>query len=127
MALAVTVLAHGYGVLWGGISAAYFLHASRRPLRTLGWLASVAGLAFALSAFWLLPLLSAWGWTTPYDDPWITVGLGNVFPPFLWPLIGAALVGAIWTLPFARPAGGPHNRPMCLVHAAVGERPLTAA
>jgi 6-pyruvoyl-tetrahydropterin synthase-like protein len=125
--LALTALAHGYAVLWGGISAAYFLYASRRPLRTLGWLASVAGLAFALSAFWLLPLLSAWGWTTPYDDPWITVGLRNVFPPFLWPLMGAALVGAIWTLLLARRAGGPDHRLMYLLHAAVVGMALAAA
>ena len=127
LALAVTALAHGYAVLWGGISAAYFLYASRRPLRTLGWLASVAGLAFALAAFWLLPLLSAWGWTTPYDDPWITAGLRNVFPPFLWPLMGAALVGAIWTLLLARRAGGPDHRLMYLLHAAVVGMALAAA
>src|SRR6185295_9471689 len=78
--LALTALAHGYAVLWGGLSAAYFLYASRRPVRTLGWLSAVAGLAFALSAFWLLPLLAAWGWTTPYDDPWITVSLHNLLP-----------------------------------------------
>ncbi len=127
LALAATALAHGYAVLWGGISAAYFLYASRRPLRTLGWLASVAGLAFALAAFWLLPLLSAWGWTTPYDDPWITAGLRNVFPPFLWPLMGAALVGAIWTLLLARRAGGPDHRLMYLLHAAVVGMALAAA
>ena len=53
--LAVTALAHGYAVLWAGLSASYFLYGARRPARTLGWLAAVAGLAFALAAFWLLP------------------------------------------------------------------------
>src|SRR5437667_402765 len=71
--LALTALAHGYAVLWAGLSATYFLYASRRPARTLRWLAAVGGLAFALAALWLVPLLADWGWTTPYDDPWITV------------------------------------------------------
>ena len=76
--LAVTALAHGYAVLWAGLSASYFLYAARRPRRTLAWLLAVAALAAALCAFWLLPLLAGWGWTTPYDDPWITVSPRNL-------------------------------------------------
>jgi len=125
--LAVTALAHGYAVLWAGLSAAYFLHASRRPARTLAWLLAVAGLAFALAGFWLVPLLSDWGWTTPYDDPWITVDTRNVLPPFLWPLIGAAVVGLVWTLAWARRAGGPDHRLMYLLHAAAVGFALAAA
>ena len=127
LVLAVTALAHGYAVLWAGLSAAYFLYASRRPGRTLGWLLAVAGLSFALAAFWLLPLLSAWGWTTPYDDPWITVETRNLFPPFLWPLIAAALVGVGWTLVQARRAGGPDHRLMFLLHSAAIGMALAAA
>jgi hypothetical protein len=58
-----------YAVLWAGASASYFLYGARAPARTLAWLAGVAALAFALAAFWLLPLLADWGWTTRYDDP----------------------------------------------------------
>jgi 6-pyruvoyl-tetrahydropterin synthase-like protein len=125
--LALTALAHGYAVLWGGVSASYFLYASRRPGRTLGWLSAVAGLAFASCAFWLLPLLSAWGWTTPYDDPWITVSPRNLFPPLLWPLIGAAVVGLLWMLLLALRAGGPDHRLMYLLHAAAIGMALAAA
>jgi hypothetical protein len=125
--LALTALAHGYAVLWAGFSAAYFLYASRRPERTLGWLLAVAGLAFALAGFWLLPLLSAWGWTTPYDDPWITIGTRNLFPPFLWPLIGAAVVGVGWTLVLARRGSGPDHRLMFLLHSAAVGMALAAA
>ena len=117
--LAVTALAHGYAVLWAGLSATYFLYASRRPARTLCWLASVAGLAFALSAFWLLPLLSAWGWTTPYDDPWITIALKNLLPMFLWPLLGTSLFGLVWMLLLAFRRGGPDHRLMFVLHSAV--------
>jgi hypothetical protein len=125
--LALTALAHGYAVLWAGLSAVYFLYASRRPTLTLRWLLSVAGLAFALAGFWLLPLLAGWGWTTPYDDPWITVTVRNLFPPYLWPLIGAALVGVAWTLFLARRAGGPDHRLMYLLHSAGIAMALAAA
>jgi uncharacterized membrane protein len=81
--LAVTALAHGYAVLWAGLSASYFLFAARRPGRTLLWLLATALLAFALAGAWLLPLLAAWGWTTPYDDPWLTVGATNLLPRLL--------------------------------------------
>jgi hypothetical protein len=125
--LAVTALAHGYAVLWAGFSAAYFLYASRRPARTLVWLMAVAGLALALAGFWLLPLLGGWGWTTPYDDPWITVETTNLFPPLLWPLFAAAVVGGIWSLYLSRRAGGADHRVMYLLHSALVAMALAAA
>src|SRR5262249_3556264 len=73
------------------------------------------------------PLLAAWGWTTPYDDPWITVAARNLFPPFLWPLFGAALVGIVWSLAQTRLAGGPDHRLMYLLHSAAVALALTAA
>jgi len=125
--LAVTALAHGYAVLWAGFSAAYFLFHARRPGRTLGWLAMVGGLAFAVAGFWLLPLLAGWGWTTPYDDPWITVSPRNLFPPLLWPLFVAALGGLAATLALRRALGGPDHRLLFLLHAALVAAALAAA
>ena len=125
--LAVTALAHGYAVLWAGLSASYFLYAARRPRRTLLWLLAVAGLAGALCAFWLLPLLAGWGWTTPYDDPWITVAPRNLAPPFLVPLFAAALGGLAATVLLARRAGGPDHRLLFLAHAALVAAALAAA
>jgi 6-pyruvoyl-tetrahydropterin synthase related domain len=126
--LALTGLAHGYAVLWAGLAAAYFLYSARRPARTLAWLAAVALGAFAAAALWLLPLLSAWGWTTPYDDPWITISPKNLFPPLLWPLFAAAAVGWIATFVSARRAGGPDHRLLFLLHAtAAGAALATAA
>ena len=127
LVLALTALAHGYAVLWAGLSATYFLYASRRPGRTLAWLAAVAGLAFAMAAVWLLPLLAGWGWTTPYDDAWITIGARNLLPPFLWPLFGVALLGLFGTLLLARRLGGPDHRLLYLLHAAAVAMALTAA
>jgi hypothetical protein len=125
--LAVTAVAHGYAVLWAGLSASYFLFHARRPGRTLGWLALVGSLAFALAAFWLLPLLAGWGWTTPYDDPWITVGLRNLFPPLLWPLFLAALAGLGATVLLRRQLGGPDHRLLFLLHSALAAAALAAA
>jgi len=125
--LALTALAHGYAVLWAGLSASYFLYAARRPRRALSWLLSVAALAAALSAFWLLPLLEGWRWTTPYDDPWITVSLKNLLPPLLAPLFAAAVIGSVATVLLSRRAGGPDHRLLFLMHAALSGAALAAA
>jgi 6-pyruvoyl-tetrahydropterin synthase-like protein len=125
--LALTALAHGYAVLWAGLSASYFLYAARRPGRALSWLLCVGGLAAALSAFWLLPLLAGWRWTTPYDDPWITVSLQNLVPPFLAPLLILAAIGVGTTVLLSRRAGGPDHRLLFLAHAALVAAALAAA
>jgi hypothetical protein len=125
--LGVTALAHGYAVLWAGLASVFFLYSARRPLKTLGWLAAVAVLAFALAGVSLLPLLADWGWTTPYNDPWIDVTAHSLFPPLLWPLgilAGAGLAGT-WLL--ARRTGGPDHRLLFLLHAALAGAGLAAA
>jgi hypothetical protein len=125
--LAVTAFAHGYAVLWAGLSASYFLYAARRPARTLRWLAGLAAVAFALAAFWLLPLLASWGWTTPYDDAWITVSLRNLFPPLLWPFFAAGFIGVAATLAWRRRSGGADHRLLFLAHSALVAACLAAA
>jgi hypothetical protein len=125
--LALVALAHGYAVLWAGLSASYFLYGSRRPARTLLWLLSVAALAFALAGAFLLPLLADWGHTTPYDDPWLTVGATNLFPPLLWPLFVLAALGLGATLVFGRRSGGPDHRLLFLLHSALVAASLAAA
>jgi hypothetical protein len=125
--LALTGLAHGYAVLWAGLAAGYFLYSARRPARTLGWLAAVAVGAFAAAALWLLPLLSAWGWTTPYDDPWITISLENLFPRLLWPLFAVAAIGWATTLIWGRREGGADHRLLFLLHATAAGAALAAA
>jgi hypothetical protein len=99
-ALALACYAHGYAVLWAGLTASALLlrDPAARPgggagpgrWRTLGWLLAVAALAFAFAAPALLPLLAEWGWTTPYHDPWIEVTTRGLFPALLWPLFSVA-------------------------------------
>jgi hypothetical protein len=127
LVLALTAFAHGYAVLWAGLSASFFLYAARRPVRTFGWLAGLAAAAFGLAAFWLLPLLASWGWTTPYDDPWITVSPRNLAPPLLWPLFAAAALAVAATVVWGRRSGGADHRLLFLAHAAVVAACLAAA
>lgn len=116
-ALALTAYAHGYAVLWAGLTASGLLlfdpaprrdgepgsdpaprrdpepPRTLRTLRTLGWLACVAGLALCLAAPSVVPLVADWGWTTPYDDAWIDVTTRGLAPPLLQPLLLAGLAG----------------------------------
>ncbi len=125
--LGLTALAHGYAVLWAGLSVTFFLYESRKPLRTLAWLVALGGLAFGFAALTLLPLLSAWGWTTPYDDPWITVTTLGLFPSLLWPLFAAAVMGIFGTVVLGRATGGADRRLLFLFHAAAMGAALAAA
>jgi len=127
LVLAVTAMAHGYAVLWAGLSASYFLYASRRPLFTLRWLAAVAALAFGLASVHMLPLLQAWGMTTPYDDPWIEVLSENLFPAYLLPMLLLAGLGLIANVLLWRRRGGPDHRFLFLLHAGVVAAALATA
>lgn len=127
LALALTAFAHGYAVLWAGLSATYFLYSARRPWRTLGWLATLAGLSFALGSLSLVPLLEAWGWTTPYDDPWIQVGTTNLFPAYLAVPFVLAGLGLVATLVLARRTGGPDHRLLFLLHSGLVAAALATA
>ncbi len=127
VALAVTAVAHGYAVLWAGLSVTFFLFGARRPERTLRTLAAVASLAFALAGFFLVPLLAAWGWTTPYDDAWITIAFANLLPVLLAPLFLAAAAGIGWTLVWGRRQGGADRRILFLAYAALMGTALTAS
>ena len=125
--LALTALAHGYAVLWAGLSLTYFLYPSRRPARTLLWLGSVAGLSLALAGIFLVPLLAGWGWTTPYGDSQIAVTALSLLPPLLWPLFAVAALAVIVTLATARRVGGPDHRLLFLAYAAVVAAALGSA
>jgi hypothetical protein len=125
--LGLTALAHGYAVLWAGLSATFFLYATRKPLRTLWWLLGVAVLAFAFAALTLVPLLADWSWTTPYADPWITVTTLGLVPPYLLLLFVPAVAGLAGTLLYARRTGGPDHRLLFLAHAALVGAALAAA
>ena len=125
--LALTSLAHGYAVLWAGLSAAYFLYASRRPGKTLTWLSAVALVAFALAGFHMLPLLQSWGMTTPYDDPWIDATLDNLFPAYLMPMFVLTGLGLFANLVLARRSGGADQRLLFLLHAGLVASGLAAA
>ena len=106
--LALTSYAHGYAVLWAGLTATGLLLVDparsrdggdgRRVLALLGFLLAVAALAFGLAAPSLVPLLADWGYTTPYHDAWIDLTAIGLFPPLLQPLLAVGLVGGLLSL-----------------------------
>lgn len=95
LALALVGLSHGYAVLWVGLSASALLAFSQRPQRDLLRLLAIALLGFAAAAFFLVPLLADWGWTTAYNDPWLEAAWHNLLPPLLWPLLALAAAGLV--------------------------------
>ena len=134
LVLALTCYAHGYAVLWAGLTASGLLlwdpaspDAGRGSWRTLGWLLAVAALAFALAGPALVPLLADWGFTTPYDDAWIDVTTRGLFPPLLWPLLLAGALGLAATLARRWTGGRPDGRLLLLGFGALAGAALAAA
>ncbi len=126
--LALTSYAHGYAVLWAGLTASGLLlwdpasptdGAGGSRWRTLGWLLAVAALAFAFAGPSLVPLLAGWGWTTPYDDAWIHLTTSGMLPPLLRPLLLAGVLALAATL--ARRATGGRPRRMCRLRSSRGK------
>ena len=84
--LALTSYAHGYAVLWAGLTASGLLLWD--PRRRRGGRFAHARLAAGgrrrspspSPGPPSLPLLADWGWTTPYDDAWIDVTTRGLLP-----------------------------------------------
>ncbi len=129
--LALTSYAHGYAVLWAGLTATGLLlcdpGTSRRSWRTLGWLLAVAALAFALAGPALVPLLADWGWTTPFDDAWIDVTAHGIFPPLLRPLLIAGALAVAATLARRARGGRADARLLLLGFGALSGAALASA
>ena len=135
--LALTSYAHGYAVLWAGLTASGLLlwDPASRPSdgaggggwRTLGWLTAVAALAFAFAGPSLLPLLADWGWTTPFDDAWIDVTTRGIFPPLLRPLFLAGALALAATLARRARGGRGDKRLLLLGFGALSGAALASA
>jgi hypothetical protein len=133
--LALVSYAHGYAVLWAGLTASGLLLFDPAPqhdgdsrwLRLLGWLAAVAGLAFCLAAPALVPLAADWGWTTPYDDAWIDVTTRGLFPSLLQPVMAIGVVGLAVTLAGRWFGKRPDVRLLLLAYGSLTGAALAAA
>jgi hypothetical protein len=119
LALALVALCHGYCLVWAGLSATFFLYSSRKPLKTLWWLFRVALLAFCLVGPFIVPLIADWRFTTPYDDPWITLSVRNLLPPLLGPLAVFALLGLVHAFTIGKWSGGADRRLLFLLHSTL--------
>jgi len=51
-------------------------------------------LAFALTGFWIIPLIARLKYTTSYDIPWFFTE--NIMPPILWPFVLLSLIGVLY-------------------------------
>ena len=120
--------AHGYAVLWAGLTATVLLaRGARAPGgRSSGSWRSPA-LAFALAAPFLVPLLADWGWTTPYDDAWITVSTTGPLPAAPVALLRRRRCAAWWSRSGARRDGRPDARLLLLGYGALVGAALAAA
>jgi hypothetical protein len=131
LALALTSAAHGYAVLWAGLTASGILlrdpARDARPIRALWWLTAVAGLAFAFAGPVLVPLLAGWGWTTPYHDAWIDVTTRGFFPPLLAPLLAGGAFAAAAVLVLGRRGGRGHEGLLLLGFGVLAGAALASA
>src|SRR5262249_51273043 len=82
---------------------------------------------FCAAGVTLLPLVADWGWTTPYDDAWITMTTRSVLPAHLWPSMALALLALAGTLVEGRRRGGPDHRLLFLPPASLVGATLAAA
>ena len=89
---------HGYALLFAGLASLFFMVTIDRWGRKFIYLAKVAGLAFLLLGFWLLPLMANASYTIPYNFKWIMQSTYEVIPPILIPLFALALIVTILDL-----------------------------
>jgi len=82
-------LSNGYPILQVGMGTSYFL------LRggSTRYILCMHALAFALAAFWLLPLLFYSSWNSPLAHWWSFRKPFEFLPPLLWPSIAGAVIG----------------------------------
>lgn len=87
MLLAAVGLCHAYTLLAATGLAAYLVLGHPAGRRATVHLVAVGILAFALMAFWIVPLLTLTEYTTAYQVVWPILGPSQVFPPVLWPAL----------------------------------------
>lgn len=89
----LVILTHAVTTIWAFFSSLVLL-ALFREKRTLQYLLKTYVIAFILSAFWFLPLMSSLGYTTPYGEDW-AIEFKTFLPPILQPLLALSCVAAI--------------------------------
>ncbi|MCX6820547.1 MAG: 6-pyruvoyl-tetrahydropterin synthase-related protein [Candidatus Aenigmarchaeota archaeon] len=96
---ALVTLSHAYTMLFAGVASTFFL---LRPLLKRDrkafvdgfvYFVKMYGLAFLLSAFWLVPLAAKLGYTTSYNYRWVVNSVKEAFPDVLLPFYMLSAVG----------------------------------
>lgn len=91
---AAVILSHIYTMLLAGLMSLFFLikREKNEITRNFSYLFKTYGLAFMLTAFWLLPLVARLGYTTAYNYVWVINDWREVFPEILIPFYVFALI-----------------------------------
>ncbi|MEE8403444.1 MAG: 6-pyruvoyl-tetrahydropterin synthase-related protein, partial [Candidatus Hydrothermarchaeaceae archaeon] len=88
-------LTHVYTTLFVVLCSVFFLLTRDRERFTgnFTFLFWVYLIPFLLAGFWTLPLVANMGYTTPYALVWDIKGIGEIFPPILYPFYLFAIFG----------------------------------
>jgi hypothetical protein len=91
--LAIVAFTHVYTVLWVVASSVYLIYdkKKRKVLERILYLVKSYPLAFMLTGFWIIPLISRLPYTTSYDIPWNITE--EILPAILWPFLALAGFG----------------------------------
>jgi len=92
--LACVGLAHGYTLLFAGLSTLVLPALVPHHWRALRYLATVYTLAFCLLGAWLLPLLANLPYATAFAPAWFIADWTEILPKPFW---SPAIVAAAWT------------------------------
>jgi len=90
--LAAVAFTHVITLLWAVSSSTFFIASNKKgAFQRMFHMGKLYVLAFMLTGFWTIPLISRIGYTTPYDITWNISE--DVLPPILWPFLLLSCVG----------------------------------
>ncbi len=92
--LALIGLSHAFVFLVAVVTPLYFLIGRAQARANIGYVAGVYGLAFLLMAFWVLPMLALFDYTTPINMIWRFHTLGQWWDGLYGPLLALGLAAA---------------------------------
>ncbi len=90
-------LSHVYTALFSVASSVYFILTKDRDIfiRRSVYFFKTYGIAFLLTAFWIIPLITKIGYTTSYNHVWDIKDIQEVFPKILLPFYLISIVSII--------------------------------
>lgn len=91
-------LSHGYAVIFSGAIASFFLFTKKSFWENFKYSFFVYGLAFLLSAFWLIPFFRTLPYVTEYVTAWYIKSIFEIIPRVLMPGLALSLGALLFNL-----------------------------